>query len=158
MIQGSTIFRQWHLLTALFACLTAIPLHAALGDTVTSVQSDARQMKASVQVRQAANYSVHELQATGGTTVREFVSPEGKVFAVAWEGPAPPDLQQLLGSYYQKAVEAVQASKSQRVGRHPVSVQQPDLVIQISGHQRSFSGRAYLPNMMPDAVSREQIR
>jgi hypothetical protein len=115
-------------------------------------------MKASVRVKQAANYSVHELQATGGSTVREYVSPEGKVFAVAWEGPARPDLEQLLGPYYQQAVQAVQASKSQRVGRRPISIQQPNLVVQMGGHQRAFSGRAFIPDMMPSAVRNEEIR
>jgi hypothetical protein len=115
-------------------------------------------MKASVRVKQAANYSVHELQAAGGATVREYVSPQGKVFAVAWEGPARPDLEQLLGPYYQQALEAVQASKSQRVGRRPISVQQPNLVVQMGGHQRAFTGRAYIPDMMPTAVRNEEIR
>lgn len=158
MIQRSIIFRQWCLVTALFAFGGGMRANAALGDTVNSVQSDAQRMKASVRVQQAANYTVHELLGEGGTTVREYVSPQGKVFAVSWQGPVRPDLQQLLGPYYQQAVQAVQQDKAQRVGRRPISIQQPNLVVQMGGHQRAFSGRAYLPDMVPNAVAKEEIR
>jgi hypothetical protein len=32
-----------------------------------------------------------------GTSVRRYVSPAGKVVAVAWKGPVMPDLRQVLG-------------------------------------------------------------
>jgi hypothetical protein len=149
---------SWCAAVVLTASLMVAPAQASLGDTVSSVQSDAQHLKASVRITQSANYSVHELQATGGTTVREYISPEGKVFGVAWQGAARPDLQQLLGTYYQSVVQAVQAEKAQHPGRHPISIQQPGLVVQMGGHQRAFSGRAYLPSMMPSAVRAEEIR
>src|SRR5512147_1895452 len=152
MFQCSRAVPQWCLAFALFTLGSVVPANAALGDTVSSVQSDAQRMKASVKVQQAANYTVHELQGNAGSTVREYVSPQGRVFAVAWEGPVRPDLQKLLGPYYQQAVQAVQASKAQRVGRRPISIQQPNLVVQMGGHQRAFSGRAYVPDMVPSAV------
>jgi Protein of unknown function (DUF2844) len=159
MIGLSGMFvRRCGIAIAMSVCAATVPAHAALGDTVSSVQSDAVHMRTSVRVKQSANYAVHEMQAAGGTNVREYVSPAGKVFAVAWDGPARPDLQQLLGSYYQKFVQAVQASKAQRVGRQPISVKEPGLVVQMGGHQRAFVGRAYLPQAVPSAVTKEEIR
>ena len=110
-----------------------------------------------MRVTQATSYQVHEMQAPG-STVREYVSPDGKVFGVAWQGSARPDLQQVLGSYYATVQQAVQKEKSQRAGRHPISIQQPGLVVQMGGHQRNFSGRAYIPNMVPSSVKAAEIR
>jgi hypothetical protein len=94
---------------------------------------------------------------SGGATVREYVSG-GKVFGVAWQGQARPNLQQLLGPYYTRAMELVRADKIKRPGRHPISIHQSDMVIQMGGHQRGFTGRAYVPDMMPSAVRAEEIR
>jgi hypothetical protein len=91
-------------------------------------------------------------------TVREFVSSAGKVFAVAWQGPIHPDLQQLLGTYYEQYTQAVQAQRATRKGRGPLLIQEPGLVVQVSGHMRAFVGRAYVPQMMPAGVKVEDIR
>ena len=135
-----------------------MPAAASLGDNEASVQTDAQHLRASARVTQRANYSVHEMQSTAGTTVREYVSPQGKVFGVSWQGPVRPDLQQLLGSYYQRAVQIVQSGTLQRSGRHPFSVSEPDLVVQMGGHPRAFSGRAYVPNLVPSDVTAQEIR
>jgi hypothetical protein len=154
--QRSTI--PWCVALISISFLMSLSASASLGDNVSSVQSDAQHLKASVRVTQTQNYAVHELQASGGTTVREYISPEGKVFAVAWQGPARPDLQQLLGTYYETVVQALQADKAQHPGRHPISIQQPGLVVQMGGHQRDFSGNAYVPALMPSAIRAEEIR
>jgi len=136
--------------------LTAAPASATLGEAVSTVTSDAQHLRASARVKQASGYEVHEMQS-GGATVREYASG-GKVFAVAWQGSARPDLRQLLGSYYPQLQQAVAAEKTQRAGRHPVSIAREDLVIQMGGHQRAFTGRAYLRNAMPASVKAEDIR
>jgi len=51
-------------------------------------------------------YTMHELEATTGTKVREYLDGEGKVFAVAWQGPFRPNLRELLGSYYETFLKA----------------------------------------------------
>ena len=84
---------------------------AALGGDVTSVEADQQQMKATRAVQANAKYSVHEITTPYGTVVREYVSPEGKVFGVAWRGPFLPNFQQLLGSYYGKFAQAAQAGR-----------------------------------------------
>jgi len=135
---------------------TSVPASAALGESVSTVQADAQHMRASARVRQANGYEVHEMQV-GSAAVREYAS-DGKVFAVAWQGMARPDLRQLLGSYYPQVQQAVAAEKAQHAGRHPVSIRQGDLVVQMGGHQRAFVGRAYVRNMMPASVKAEEIR
>jgi len=158
MLRRSLVRRSFCAAVAVSALMFSCSASASLGDDVNSVQSDATHLKASVRVTQSANYSVHEMQAAGGTAVREYISPTGKVFAVAWQGAARPDLQQLLGSYYSRVAQAVQAEKMKRVGRHPISIQEPDLVVGTGGHPRAFTGRAYVPSIMPAAVRTEEIR
>jgi hypothetical protein len=89
--------------------------------------------------------------------VREYLSPAGKVFAIAWQGPWLPDLQQLLGSYFTQYQQAARAAK-QRPGRAPVSIHQSSLVVEQSGHMRGFVGRAYLTDQIPSGVTEESIR
>ena len=132
-----------------------LPAAAELGGSVSSIQADQEHMKGTRQVTANAAYSVHEIKAPTGTRVREFVSPGGTVFAVAWEGPATPDLRQLLGPYFDQYSQAIQ---SKRAGRGPVLIRQNGLVVEAGGHMRSYSGRAYLPQMMPQGVAAEVIK
>ena len=106
-------------------------------------------MRGAVRVSQHQAYTVHELQVPYGTRVREYVSPSsGKVFAITWQGPRIPDLRQLLGSYFDEYARAVQS----RRGHGPLLIEVPGLVVQSAGHQRSFAGRAYLPQEVPSGV------
>lgn len=129
---------------------------AALGQDGSSVESDRVQLKAQRNITQSSGYSVHELTLPGGTKVREYLSPNQQIFAVAWNGPSIPDLQQLLGAHFARYQSA--AARAARGLRRPVVLQEPDLVIQSNGHARAFSGVAYLPQQMPSGVSAEQIR
>jgi Protein of unknown function (DUF2844) len=135
--------------------MLALPTLAELGGNVATVQADQEHMKGTRRVTSNAAYSIHEIQASTGTTVREFVSPAGTVFGVAWQGPWPPDLRQLLGQYFDQYAQAVQ---NKRAGRGPVSIHQEGLVVEAGGHMRSFYGRAYLPQMMPQGITSEVIK
>jgi len=134
----------------------AFPAWASLGDNVTSVQSDKARMKGSLRSIASQHYVTHEIQVPTGQVVREFVSPKGDVFGVAWEGPFQPDLQQLLGSYFEPMKEAV--SLQQRHGHGPISVETSGFVFQQGGHARNFHGRAYLPAMVPQGVDVTEIQ
>ncbi len=138
--------------------ILATPAFAALGDDASSVQSDVAHMQGSLRVTQAQAFTVHEIAAATGTTVREYASPSGKIFAVAWQGPWLPDMRQLLSSYFAQYERALQTSAPGRAGRRPLLIEQPELVVQSGGHMRSFSGRAYIPQMMPQGVRAEDIR
>jgi len=134
------------------------PLLAALGGDVTSVQTDQAKMQGTQRTTASDSYIVHEIQAPTGVAVNEYVSSAGKVFAVTWKGPIHPDLRQVLGAYFDQYSQAVQTQRATRRGRGPLLIQQTGLVIQISGHMRSFLGKAYVPQMMPAGVHAEDIR
>lgn len=112
-------------------------------------------MKASLRTVPAGTYAIHEIQTPAGTTVREYVSRQGMVFAIAWRGPLMPDLRQALGRYFDRYAAAASAK---RAGRRPVAIRESDLVVQSGGHMRSFSGRAYLPQLLPQGVTLEELQ
>ncbi len=142
----------------LFVLLVApFPAFASLGGSADSVDADRAVMKGQVQVRQSAAFTVHEIQGEHGTTVREYVSADGVVFAVAWEGQFVPDLQQLLGPYFDTYVAGVREQKANSVGRRPLNLQLPGLVVQRGGHLRAESGRAYIPEKVPPGVKVEGL-
>jgi hypothetical protein len=134
----------------LFAALSPCIAVAALGEPETSVQSDMVQMHASIKVTERAGYRVHEILLPSGTRVREFVGADGKVFAVAWDGPTVPDLRQTLGAYFDHYLAAAKAKVS---GHQHLQIHQKDLVVEAGGHMRAFSGLAYLPPAVPSGVS-----
>lgn len=144
-------------LTGLCLVLLAasFPVAAALGEDVISVSADQKQMEATLQITGSGKFAVHEMQLPSGTTVKEYVSPAGMVFAVSWQGPSLPDLQQVLGRYFEQYIGAV---KSQGAGPSPRAIVQPGLVVQSGGRMRAFFGKAYVPPMLPRGVLAEEIQ
>ena len=128
---------------------------AALGENATSTEADRVSMNATLRMLPAAKYTVHEIQTPSGTTIREYVSPAGTVFAVAWQGPVMPDLRQTLGRYFDRYIEGAGGKQS---GHRHRAISEPGLVVQSHGHMRAFSGRAYVPQLLPQGVSVEEIR
>jgi hypothetical protein len=143
---------------AIASLISPGPLSASLGGDVTSVQADQAKLQASLQTSSKNGYAIHEMRAQNNVVVREYVSSAGKVFGVAWQGPTRPDLQQLLGTYFQQFSQAAQAQKAQHSGRRPVVINEPGLVVEMSGHPRFFLGRAYVPGMLPSGVQAEEIQ
>jgi predicted heme/steroid binding protein len=144
---------------AVVACLLAcsVPSFAALGGDVSSVQADVAHMQGSLKSTASAAYTLHEIQAPNGAAVREYMSQAGTVFAVTWTGPWPPDLKQFLGAHFSDYQIAMQAS-NRRAAHGPATFQQSNLVVQLAGHTRAFSGRAYLVDQLPAGVALESIR
>ncbi|HEX3604126.1 MAG TPA: DUF2844 domain-containing protein [Steroidobacteraceae bacterium] len=123
---------------------------ATLGEAEITVQNDVTRAHASVKSSQdRTGYRVHEITLPSGTSMREFVAPNGMVFAVTWTGPIHPDLRQALGRYFETYVAAPRAKFADR--RH-VQIRQGDLVVQLGGHMRALSGRAYLISAVPSGV------
>jgi hypothetical protein len=87
--------------------------------------------------------------------LREYVSNTGSVFAVSWVSPMRPDLKQLMGSYFEQYSQAIQA-KVRRRG--PVIVHSPGLVVESAGHMRGFVGHAYIPSLLPEGVTANDIQ
>lgn len=128
---------------------------ATLGGDVSSVESDRVHMKAASVTTTATDlYTVHQMQTPGGTTVREYASSNGIVFAVTWSGPFPPDLRQALGTYFQTYQTAPRAK---RYGHTHDVLTQPNLVVHSGGHLRAFFGSAYVPQLVPAGVAIDQL-
>ncbi len=139
---------------ALLAAASA-PSWAALGGDASSVQNDQVHLKAqSRDARAAGGYTIEQLQLASGTVVREFVSPDGKVFAVSWRGQRIPELRSLLGAYYPAFAAGASAPHS---GRKHLTVRQNDLVVQSNGRMRAFYGRAYVPSLLPPNFDLQEI-
>lgn len=131
--------------------------HATLGGAITSVYDDAAALHGVVSVRPDGAVSVMELCVDNGIVVRELLDAAGMVIAVTWSGPAPPDLSQLLGSYDQPFTAALAALATPGRQR-AVHIQTADLVVDLAGHLRAYSGRAYLPRRMPPGMAASAIR
>lgn len=157
-LKGSIKSRFLTALAAVVIQATAFPAWASLGGDAASIQADQLHMQGTRRMTTAGSYTVHEIQGANGTVVREFVSSDGKVFAVAWHGPWMPDMRQVLGSYFDQYAKAAQSQPGPRAGRKPLMIEQPGLVVQNGGHLRAFSGRAYVPEMLPSGVGPGDIQ
>jgi hypothetical protein len=144
--------------TILLMLALPLPALAALGGDVASVHDDQARMKGRLKTTRAAAYTVHEIKDSVGTVVKEYVSPAGKVFAITWHGQFVPNMQQLLGSYYQQFADAAATQRQAHIGRRPLNIQQPTLVVQNGGHMRSYFGKAYVPTMLPQGVTADEIQ
>ncbi|WP_240766479.1 DUF2844 domain-containing protein [Paraburkholderia flava] len=140
------------MLGALF--VLSLPAHATLGAGITSVGTGQVRMHALSQSESsAAGYTVHTITLASGTVVREYVAASGIVFGVAWEGPTLPDLKETLGTSFDRYVAANATRRAT-----PLAVSSDDLVVFSAGHLRAFSGRAYLPHVIPAGVDASVIQ
>jgi len=147
-----------HLIVFLLAVFIPISAWAALGTTDTSVQKDRIFLKGTLSLENFSTHRVYHIQTKTGCTVREYVSPSGTVFGIAWQGPYIPDLKQLLGPQYQTYINALKAERMQHRGRRPLNISSGGLVVQMIGHMRSFAGRAYLPALLPQGIDISAVR
>ena len=146
--------------SAVVAALTLLalgcaPAWAVLGEYESSVASDQQAMRGELQVTARAGYMVQEIKGARGTVVKEYISPQGLVFGISWQGPALPNLQQLLGSYF---ADWQKASASHAPRRGPLVVRTDKFVIESGGHVRAFRGRAFAPPLFPKNLGPEVIQ
>jgi hypothetical protein len=132
-------------------------VQATLGESVDSLESDQKALSA---VRKATKtstgYTVHEVR-TETLSIREYVSPSGIVFGIAWNGLTHPDLTPLLGSYTDEYQKVMKKTKRQP-GRRHVQVKTDSVVVEKWGHMRNLQGRAYAPALIPQGVSIDEIK
>lgn len=146
--------------TALVAGLALVgfgpgPAAASLGGTRATVEADRAALRGERNVSTATGYEVHEIATPGGGRVREYLTADGRVFAVSWKGPTIPDLRQLLGSYYERFAQATSVPHPGR--RRELRIEQPGLVVQSAGRMRNFYGRAWDPQLLPQNFSPASI-
>jgi hypothetical protein len=148
------------LLLGLMLAAGASETLAALGQVTTSIpafSSSATPGASKLAAAQSRPYTMQTLQLENGTSVVEYVSPAGLVFAVSWRGPVLPDLSALLGDYFKTfKFETDQARMKGRRGS-PVSIEQDGLVVKSNGRMRNFFGYAYAPDLIPAGVNIKNI-
>jgi hypothetical protein len=143
------------LLAAVF--VNAQQVEATLGESAASIESDKNVLSAVHRAKTVRDsFTVQEIES-GSTTVREYISPSGVVFGIAWNGLIRPDLTQLLGAYAGEYEEALQQTFRQP-GRRRLQVKTNRVVVQQWGHMRNLQGRAYVPSLIPPGVSVDEIR
>lgn len=145
------------LFSALMLILLPPIASAELGGSVATIQPNRSQLHPIMRATVSNGYTVHNIDGEGGLRIREYANSDGRIFAVSWEGPALPDLSQLLGAYFPTFKQA--ALERRRSGaRGPVAIAEDDLVVQSGGHMRAYSGRAYVPSLMPPHITIDEIQ
>jgi hypothetical protein len=144
------------LIAVAFAWLAA-PASASLGGDVSSVSDDSVRFRGQLVSTGMLHYDRHDITSASGNVIHEYLATGGKVFAVTWKGPMPPDLHQLFGSYFEPFRSAAVA-QSRPGGHRQVSVVQSDFVVQAAGHMRAFQGKAYVPSLVPSGVTVAELQ
>jgi len=149
--------------------LSAASAHTALKavttdvSTATSSSTTAAATATANTATTTTSYTVRTATLASGTEEREYVSVDGVVFGVAWNGPSAPDFKALFGTSafanYANGLQAASASGGRR-GRAggPVTVTTSGLIVQMGGHQRALYGRAYMPDLLPSGLSASDIQ
>ena len=131
--------------------------HAALGGRTDTITVDRKALQAVHRTTTThKGYTVEEV-VSDATAVREYVSPSGVVFGIAWNGYVHPDLTQLLGSYWSE-YSASQQKAARIFGRKRQHLATDNIVVEKWGHMRNLQGRAYVPSLVPAGVSIDEIK
>ncbi|MGH7934124.1 MAG: DUF2844 domain-containing protein [Candidatus Binataceae bacterium] len=145
------------LATAIIVMMAEVrPAWAVLGEGSDSVRTDQSVMRGEMATSAHPDFTVKQISTARGVVVNEYVSNSGTVFAVSWRGPRPPDLSQLLGSYFSEYQAAASQPRPHRERRH-VHIKTDNVVVEGGGHMRSLWGRAYVPSLLPPGVNLEDI-
>ena len=131
--------------------------HAVLGGGADSVAADRKALQAAPRATTArSGYTVEEI-VSDAATVREYVSPSGVVFGIAWNGYVHPDLMLLLGSYWGE-YSAARQKAARNPGRTRQRIATENIVVEKWGHMRNLQGRAYAPDLVPAGVRVDEIK
>ena len=139
-----------------------LPARAALGDNAASVLTDQARMKGTLRSVDAHTYVMHEITASTGTVVREYVSPGGSGVRCRLGGPVPARSAATPWSVLSAGAAGpeggIVGQQQPRARRAPVVIETPGLVMYETGHMRSFHGQAYIPQLVPQGVQASDIR
>jgi Protein of unknown function (DUF2844) len=150
-----TLFFGFYL--AALTIAVAQQAQATLGESADSAKSDRKVSSAVQQATLTRNgYTVRELKSEANVT-REYISPSGVVFAIAWNGLSHPDLTSQLGTYTAEYQKALQQTPGRKGKRHS-QVKADRVIVEKWGHMRNMQGRAYIPDLIPSGVSIDEIK
>lgn len=148
------------LVKAALAVAGVMPLasYAALGGAPSIGSASPAMLRSAASINPSAAttpYTTHEAHGTDGVAIHEYVLPDNVVFAVTWQGPVRPDMNVLLGSYFPNFANAA-AQRARGAG--PLIERGTDLYIESAGRSGRFTGKAYLPRLVPAGVRVEQLQ
>lgn len=150
-------FSKICLLAGLFALVFEPSAHAVLGESESTVPALAKNWKSAAMTSLTTlNYHVLEVD-DGGVSVREYVGPDGKVFAVTWRGMRQPNLPKLLGNYHGELQAAEKQRPARRSLREPLQLKTLNTTSYRGGHMRDIRGRVFLTDHLPDGVRPEDL-
>ena len=129
---------------------------AGLGSTPSSFGSGTPATTTAFGAGGGPIYTDQKRTLDSGTVVHEYVNAGGIVFAVSWSGPFMPDLDVLLGSYFQYLL--AQSQKQSRGDRSHIEVRRDDVVIYSGGRMGAFEGKAWLPALLPAGFKTSDVR
>lgn len=146
----------------LSSCLIGLSTYAlaGLGGSVDSFQNNSspvtilRHSVVTTSSSTATSYSTQQMHDDAGNLITEYVSTNGVVFALTWRGLFKPDLNKLLGNYFRTYL-AVESSSSRRQTQ---VVDQDSVVVVSEGRLRNFHGKAYIPALVPNGFSLDDLK
>jgi hypothetical protein len=108
----------------------------------------------------ASAFTINSVTLDTGTTVKEYVATAtNQVFAVAWNGPALPNLREILGVSFDAYVAAPTGPNGQHLGGPSSrSYSANGLVVHSHGVPGHFAGYAYLSASFPPGVTLQTLR
>jgi len=138
----------------LMLMMGTLPAWATLGEYEGSVTLDQQYIRGEDRQEVRQGYRLHQITAPDGSFVREYVTPEGKIFGISWQGRSLPNLQQLLGSY----ITNLQQAEKQTVPRRSMVVRTDTFVFVSVGHLGTSQGHAYVPSLLPNNLRPEVVQ
>lgn len=107
----------------------------------------------------ANNWTMRETTQPDGLVEREYLNSDGVVFAVAWRGSRRPELSVLLGTQYATQMSRrARELRQQGRGSHGSTSQVDDtFAVHASAHQRSSTGIAWLPRLLPPGLDPDTL-
>lgn len=141
---------------ALTGAMVAGPACAQLGGTASAPPSARAFAQTTTSLFNGAAVRRTYIDA-GGTTINEYASSTGQIFAYTWSGPTSPDLRQLLGTHFSDYQAGV-ATAHENAGLHGGRVVQPGFVVEAGGRMRGYTGRAWMPAALPPGVSIDDLQ
>lgn len=140
--------------------LVALPAHAVLGGDVSSIAADQARLRGARRPVTIASVSTqtHQITMADGSSIREFVTPSGVVFAVAWSTRFKPDLVALLGAHAPAYAAAASAAMRAPGIRRQVELRRGDLVVHSTAHLNAYTGKAWLQSLVPQGVGVDALR
>ena len=145
----------------LVLALAAPTASAELGGNCESVLHDQAEMHATLTTEEHPAYTTYILDMPDGTQVREYFSLRSGVFAIGWTN-GHPNMRLVLGVYYDRLVQAMEARYAPGAPHHgrnnPIRYDDPDFVYFAQVAISRFTGRAYLPQAVPQGVDIADVR